>query len=73
MRAYSTRKDLARHALRSIVDVGGTLAGVVLNAVNFSRREYKYSYYYYRRDGYYSSDPSSTRLEERPSSTGLSA
>ncbi|MSP24992.1 MAG: polysaccharide biosynthesis tyrosine autokinase [Myxococcales bacterium] len=55
-RAFKTRKDLARHALRSIHDVGGRLVGGVLNAVDFSRLEYKYSYYYYKRDGYYGSD-----------------
>ncbi len=52
-RAFSTRKDLARHALRSIEDVGGKMAGAVLNAVDFSRLEYKYSHYnYYGREGY---------------------
>ncbi len=55
-RAFKTRKELARHAVRSITDVGGRLVGGVLNAVDFSRLEYKYSYYYYKRDGYYGSD-----------------
>lgn len=55
-RAFATRKDFARHAVRSIRDVGGNIAGCILNAVDFSRSEYKYSYYYYRRYGYYSSD-----------------
>jgi polysaccharide biosynthesis transport protein len=57
VRAFKTRRDIARHAVRLVQSVGGNLAGVVLNAVDFSRMEYKYShYYYYRREGYYSSD-----------------
>jgi polysaccharide biosynthesis transport protein len=57
VRAFQTRRDLAQHALRSLADVGARVAGVVLNAVNLQRHEYKYSYhYYYRRDGYYA-DP----------------
>ncbi len=61
-RAFSTRKELARHALRSVQDVGGKMAGAVLNAVDFSRLEYKYShYYYYKRDGYYYGDPTSSK------------
>jgi capsular exopolysaccharide synthesis family protein len=54
-RAFATRKDTARHAARSLRGVGGTIAGSVLNAVDFKRLEYKYSYYYYRREGYYGS------------------
>ena len=54
VRAFKTTKDLARHALRALLDVGANVAGTVLNAVNLNRGEYKYSqYYYYRRDGYY--------------------
>lgn len=56
VRAFSTRKDLARHGIRAIRDVGGHVVGVVLNAVNFDRHEYKYHYYYYKRDGYYEQD-----------------
>ena len=68
VRAFKTRKELARHAIRSIQDVGGRLVGAVLNAVDFSRLEYKYSYYYYRRDEYYGEKPA-TRMTE-PSSRG---
>jgi polysaccharide biosynthesis transport protein len=61
VRAFKTRKDLARHAMRLLTSVGGNLAGVVLNAVDFSRLEYKYShYYYYRREGYYAESPPAT-------------
>lgn len=52
VRAFSTNKDLARHAVRSITDVGAKMVGSVLNAVNLDRHEYKYSYYYYRREDY---------------------
>ncbi len=53
VRAFATGKDIARHGLRAIRDVGGKTVGVVLNAVNLDRDEYKYHYYYYRRDGKY--------------------
>lgn len=57
VRAFKTSKDLARHALRALLDVNANVAGTVLNAVNLNKGEYKYShYYYYRRDGYYA-DP----------------
>jgi len=61
VRANKTRKELARHALGSLQAVGGKLAGVVLNAVDVTRSEYKYSYYYYHRGGYYGSPPASSR------------
>ena len=55
VKGYTTRKDLARMAVRALADVGGKTAGVVLNAINLDRHEYKYSYYYYyKREGYYS-------------------
>lgn len=57
VRAFKTSQELARHALRALVDIGAKKAGAVLNAVNLSRHEYKYSYYhYYRRDGLYTQD-----------------
>ncbi|WP_272418553.1 GumC family protein [Polyangium jinanense] len=56
VRAFKTTKDLARHAVRALQDIGATKAGAVLNAVNFNRHEYKYRYYYYRREGYYEGD-----------------
>jgi capsular exopolysaccharide synthesis family protein len=57
VRAFATRKDVARHALRALLDVGAKSAGAVLNAVDLSRHEYKSSYYYYYRRDYYSSTP----------------
>lgn len=56
IRAFSTAKELARHGVRAIRDVGGKTVGAVLNAVNLDRHEYKYHYYYYRRGEYYQSD-----------------
>ncbi|NUQ75618.1 MAG: polysaccharide biosynthesis tyrosine autokinase [Polyangiaceae bacterium] len=57
VRAFKTSHELARHALRALNDIGARKAGAVLNAVNLSRHEYKYShYYYYRKDGYYAED-----------------
>lgn len=53
VRAFKTHKDLATHAVRALQDVGANIAGVVLNAVNLDRAEYKYGYHYYRRDSYY--------------------
>jgi len=55
IRAYKTSKDLAKHGVRLLRDVGAPLTGVVLNAVNVNREEYDYWYKYYRRDGGYSS------------------
>lgn len=54
VRAFKTSKELVKHARRILGDVGARVAGVVLNAVNLSKDEYKYSYHYYRRDAYYS-------------------
>jgi capsular exopolysaccharide synthesis family protein len=57
VRAFKTSKELARHAVRALNDVGAKLAGTVLNAVNLNRSEYRYShYYYYSKDGYYSNE-----------------
>lgn len=56
VRAFKTSKDLAKHALRQLRDVSANIAGVVLNAVNLSKDEYRYSYQYYRRDNYYTTD-----------------
>jgi capsular exopolysaccharide synthesis family protein len=60
VRAFRTRKEVARHAARLLRGVGGVIAGVVLNAVDFTKTEYKYSYYYYRRDEYYRNEPADT-------------
>ena len=66
VRAAKTSKDLARHASRILADVGAHMAGVVLNAVNLERSEYKYSYLYYRRGNYYTSNTNQDRQSEGP-------
>lgn len=69
VRAFKTSHELARHALRALNDIGARKAGAVLNAVNLSRHEYKYShYYYYRKDGYYSEDrePAGRKAQAAP-------
>jgi capsular exopolysaccharide synthesis family protein len=53
VRAFQTKKDLVKLALRSLRDVSGRIVGTVLNAVDLGRHEYGYrQYYYYKRDGY---------------------
>jgi capsular exopolysaccharide synthesis family protein len=53
VRAFGTRKDVARRATRALRDVGSNLIGTILNAVNFEQRGYGYyQYYYYRSGGY---------------------
>ena len=64
-RAFQTRKELAQHAVRRLTDIGAHVAGVVLNAVNLTKDEYKYSYQYYRRGGYYEDE----HRDKRPSIT----
>src|SRR5262249_52410281 len=75
VRAHVTRKDVARHALRSLVDIGSKTAGIVLNAVDFSRREYKYATYYGRYG--YGTPYADKRLDEAlaalPSTKGSSS
>jgi polysaccharide biosynthesis transport protein len=68
VRAFKTPKDLARHALRALLDVGAVTAGAVLNSVNLEKSEYKYSHYYYQRDGYYAEEapPPSTKQSSPP-------
>jgi polysaccharide biosynthesis transport protein len=65
-RAFQTRKELAQHALRRLTDVGAHVAGVVLNAVNLTKDEYKYSYQYYRRGGYYADEQRPSGIEAAP-------
>jgi capsular exopolysaccharide synthesis family protein len=52
IRAFTTRKEVAKHAINVLRDVGARMAGAVLNAVDLSRNEYKDAYSYYRRDYY---------------------
>jgi capsular exopolysaccharide synthesis family protein len=54
-RGFRTQKAIARQAIRQLVDVKAHVIGVVLNAVDLTRTEYRgHYYYYYKREGYYS-------------------
>jgi len=64
-RAHKTRIEVAEHGMRSLRDVGANVAGVVLNAVNLERDEYRYSYQYYRRDRYYSQEEPAAPAKRR--------
>jgi capsular exopolysaccharide synthesis family protein len=64
VRAFSTTKDLARAGARALRDVGATVAGVVLNAVDLYRHEYKYYHYYYHQRGYYAESNDGKRQPE---------
>ena len=69
VRAFKTPKDLARHALRALADVGANTAGTVLNSVNLNKTEYKNThYYYYRKEGYYAEDAPAARTSSPPPS-----
>jgi capsular exopolysaccharide synthesis family protein len=52
VRARRTRRESARHALRALTDVGGTVPGFIINAVGPTGEGYSYSYY-----GSYTQDP----------------
>lgn len=68
VRAFTTKKDMARYALRSILDIGSKTAGIVLNAVDFGRHEYKYATYYGRYG--YGSPYGSTGQAEKAATEG---
>ena len=68
VRAFTTRKEMARYALRAVQDIGSKMAGVVLNAVDFARHEYKYATYY-GRYGYgtpYGASPEKPKPGDEP-------
>ena len=53
VRAAVTRREAATRAVRSLADVSSKTVGMVLNAFDFHRHDYKYSHYYgYGRYGY---------------------
>ena len=69
VRAFATSRHMSRQGLRTLRDVDSPVVGVVLNAVNLSRREYNYSYqYYYHREGYAAETPTETEPENDGSS-----
>ncbi|MBX3181878.1 MAG: polysaccharide biosynthesis tyrosine autokinase [Polyangiaceae bacterium] len=57
VRAFKTRKDIARRAVRSIRNVKGTLVGGVLNGASASRNAYgEYGMQYYYQSAYASDE-----------------
>jgi capsular exopolysaccharide synthesis family protein len=46
VRSFKATIDQVRHATRALSDVNAKVLGVILNAVDLGRLEYKYSYYY---------------------------
>ncbi len=57
VRAFKTRKDIARRAVRSIRNVKGTLIGGVLNGASASRNAYgEYGMQYYYQSAYGSNE-----------------
>lgn len=61
VRSYSTTIDQMRHSLRAMRSVKGKLLGVILNAVDLRRLEYKYSYNYRYYSGYGEYSEASTK------------
>jgi capsular exopolysaccharide synthesis family protein len=61
VRAFDTRRELARRAVRALQDVDANVVGTVLNALNPGRAtggyQQYYYYHYYGKSGY-SSQPS---------------
>jgi len=56
-RENSTPRSLLREALSSLKQVGGTVFGVVINAVDFNQRRTAYKYYGYGYQYIYEEDP----------------
>jgi capsular exopolysaccharide synthesis family protein len=61
-RAHKTRYDAVKRAIRSIADVNGKLAGIVINALNIQKSDYYYNYYY-SRYGHYGEDETEEKGE----------
>ena len=61
-RGFRTDRNAVAVALRALLDVNTHIVGVIINAIDLDRRDYKPYYYYYRREGYYDV------IEEAPSS-----
>lgn len=49
VKPFMTRKEVARHATRSLRDVGGKILGTILNDLDLSRRDSSYYYQYYSK------------------------
>jgi capsular exopolysaccharide synthesis family protein len=56
VRGFKTQKSAVARAVRLFVDVKAHVIGVLLNAIDLDRADYKGYHYYYQTDGYYSRD-----------------
>jgi capsular exopolysaccharide synthesis family protein len=57
VRAFKTRRDVATRCVRALRDVGATIVGAVMNAVNLGANSYGYHQYYYYRQEYGTKEP----------------
>jgi polysaccharide biosynthesis transport protein len=65
VRSFKTTLEQVRHAVRSLADVKAHVLGVILNAVDLGKLEYKYSYYY-RYYGGYTQDKPDGKPDDKP-------
>lgn len=52
VRGFRTHRSATRQAIRILRDVKAQLVGVLLNAIDLGRYDYRNYHYYYARDGY---------------------
>ena len=71
VKPFLTRKEVARHAARSLRDVGGRILGTVLNDLDLSRRDSSYYYQYHSRYYHaYRQETPSPSAEDGPGAAG---
>lgn len=58
-RGFATPRTAVQQATRMLRDVNSHVVGVVLNAIDVGRHDYRDYHYYYQRDGYYRSEDTS--------------
>jgi polysaccharide biosynthesis transport protein len=69
VKPFMTRKEVARHAVRSLRDVGGKILGAVLNDLDLTRRDATYYYQYHSKYYYtYGEGPAPSTNESPPAS-----
>lgn len=56
VRAHKTSRELARRGKKALTDVGASIVGVVLNAVDLRNKAYGHYHYDYYRAGAYGGD-----------------
>ncbi len=68
-KAHQTPQTAARQAARQLLEINSPLVGIILNAVDLARADYRdYHYTYYRRYKHYALPPEKKR--GKPSSSG---